>query len=332
MKQRILLGILVATSLFAKAELSLSVGTNSFDSDESLEKTTTLGVRGDFYLDNIYHIDVGYDDLGNVKFESIPSSLDIQRYYVQFSADGEEEYHVVPSLSIGVGYEDQSGDYADSESFLSLGIGFRYNVSNSFNFLLGTKALWKTSTRDINYHTTFGVGLMFDEEPVNNTQTNVEEVVIPKEKLKIPEIHSPEPVVIKKAPVIIDTKEAIVQNDMMHSRAVVKQPVQPQVSTAGMLPPPPAVEVPAISTVKVASRVHKQTTVSGYFIQVAAFTQYKPTSLLNRLVQNGYHVVLRHQGRVTKALVGPYSSPAQAQRALYKVKKIAPRAFIYKGN
>jgi len=316
MKRKILLSILMATSMFAKTELSLSIGTNSFDNDEALDTATTLGVRGDFYLDDLYHLDLGYDNLGDVTFENTNNSIKIERFYTQFSADGAEEYHVVPTLSIGAGYEKQKGDYADSEPFISLGIGFRYNVSNSFNFLLGTKALWKTSSRDINYHTTFGIGYLIDEEPANNEQKDVEEVIIPKKKLSIPELHSPAPVVVKKEPVVIDTKEAAVE----------------PVSTSQTLPPPPAMEVPAISTVKVASAAPRSIKATGYFIQVAAYTKYRPTSMLDRLAQNGNRIILRHQGRVTKALVGPFASEEEAQRALYKVKKIAKGAFIYKGN
>jgi len=359
MKQRILLGMLVATSLFAKAEFSLSVGTNSFDSGEHLDRATTVGVRGDFYLDNIYHLDVGYDDLGDVTLKkgTIFSQIGIKRYYTQFSADGEEEYHVVPTLSLGLGYEDQSGVFSDSNTYLSLGVGFRYNVSNSFNFLLGTKALWKTSTRDINYHTTFGVGYMLDEEPVNNDQDIAQEVVIPKQKLTIPELHTPKPMPMVREPVVIDSKQAIVQAPTVRSVQTVP--------TSATLPPPPAMEIEAVSTPRVVSQPQvvqpqvvqppvqvvqppvqvvqpqvvqrevaqpQRYSMNGVFIQVAAFSRYRPTAMLDRLVRSGHHVVLRHEGSMTKALVGPYSSLSQAQRALYRVKKIAPRAFIYKGN
>jgi len=312
MKRRILLGMLIASSLFAKAEISVSVGTNSFDSDEHLDTATTLGIRGDFYLDNMYHLDLGYDYLGDVNFKGTSNSINIERYYTQFSADGAEEYHVVPSLSVGLGYEKQDGVFADSEPFISLGIGFRYNVSTHFNFLLGTKALWKTDSRDIDYHSTFGVGYLFGVESVNNKDEAVEEVVIPKEKLKIPELHTPVAPVQKKE-IIVDTKEA----------SVVPQPVVIHSAPMGT----------EVTEVKVVSKPQPQRVVSqGTFIQVAAFTQYKPTSLLNRLAASGKHIILRHQGSVTKALVGPYRSPLEAQKALYSVKKIAPGAFIYKGN
>jgi len=50
------------------------------------------------------------------------------------------------------------------------------------------------------------------------------------------------------------------------------------------------------------------------------------------LANSGYHIILRHQGNITKALVGPYNSRAEALKVLPKVKKVVPQAFIYKGK
>ena len=71
---------------------------------------------------------------------------------------------------------------------------------------------------------------------------------------------------------------------------------------------------------------------SGVYIQVAAFSINRPTKILDRLANRGYHIILRHQGNITKVLVGPYSSRAKALKVLPRVKKVVPQAFIYKGN
>ena len=320
MKRSIVLTALFATALFAKTELSLNLGTNSFAGDEELDSATSLGIRGDFYLDNLYHIDLGYDNLGDVNIKNSTKKLKIDRIYTQFSADGEEEYHVVPTMSVGVGYENQKGDLSDSQPFVSAGVNFRYNISNSFNFLLGTKALWKTSSRDVNFHTTFGVGMMLGNEPVNNEE-QIQNVQIPEQKLDISTQFSPSEVSQLTTPptevdLAKDSKEIVVsssddivtppQNTPVISNQIVQQPVSMQTS-------PTVVKT------------------TGYYIQVAAYSKNQPTSLLTKLSKRGNHVILRHNGSITKALVGPFDSDSQARRALKKVKRVAKGAFIYKG-
>ena len=323
MKRKILAVLLLAVSIFAKTELSLNLGTNSFDSDENLKTPTTLDIRGDFYLDNMYHIDFGYVDLGDVYFDnsSILTPVDIKRFYTQFSADGEEEYHVVPTLSLGVGYEKQKGIGSNSNPYVSLGVGFRFNVSNNFNFLLGTKALLKTSPRAINYHSTFGVGYLIDEAPINN-KVKEEDIVIPKQKLRISELYTnkkTKPVQIQATPKITDVKIASV-NNQNNSYKVIQTP------------PPLQNDIQPIEAMRKVQQVSVLHSLNKTYIQVAAFSINRPTNILDRLANSGYHIILRHQGNITKALVGPYNSRAEALQVLPKVKKVVPQAFIYKGK
>ncbi len=336
MKRKVVFSLFLLTSLFAKAELSLNVGTNSFAGGENLESATSLGIRGDFYLDGLYHIDVGYDDLGHVKRKNSSQSVKVSRLFAQFSADGEEEYHVVPSMSVGVGYEKQSGESSDSQPFISAGVNFRYNVTNSLNFLLGTKALWKTSGRDVNFHTTFGVGYLIGEEPVNNQEEiqRVEEIKIPDRKLDIKtqfsnQIVTNQPNSQNFSPIATSNQELPPPNELSLAQAP-KETIVKNSYENGILPPPTTVEAPKYVPVK--SDYNQNINSKNYFIQVAAYSKYQPTSLLTRLANLGNHIILRHQGSITKALVGPYSSEYQARAALRRIKPIARSAFIYKGN
>ncbi len=318
MKRKLALTLALATSILAKTELSLNLGTNSFAGDEHLKSSTSLGVRGDFYLDDLYHIDFGYDDLGSVAIKDTTKEIKINRFYTQFSADGEEEYHVVPTMSVGVGYEKQKGELSDSQPFVSAGVNFRYNISNSFNFLLGTKALWKTSSRDVNFHTTFGVGMMLGNEPVNN-QEEVQEVKVPDKKLDISTQFSANEVAQLTTPptevtLARDSKEIVVSNEQ---NSVVE---------------PASVQQTVVKAPTVVETQPKVVTTSGYFVQVGAYSKNRPTAMLTRLSRSGNHIILRHNGSITKALVGPFRSEKEARRALRKVKKVARGAFIYKGN
>ncbi len=318
MKRTLVLTTLLATSLFAKTELSLNLGTNSFADDEKLESATSLGVRGDFYLDPLYHLDFGYDDLGSVKINNLSNTIKIKRFYTQFSADGEEEYHIVPTMSFGVGYEKQKGKLSDSQPFVSAGVNFRYNISNSFNFLLGTKALWKTSSRDVNFHTTFGVGMMLGNEPVNN-QEEIQEVKVPEKKLDISTQFSANEVTQLTTP---PTEVSLASdNKEIEVSSTPNSVVAPMIQQPRVVRQATVVETqPKILTTK------------GYFVQVGAFSKSRPTAMLTRLSRKGNHIILRHNGNITKALVGPYSSESQARIALRKVKRVAKGAFLYKAN
>ena len=379
----------ISTFLFAKTELSINVGTNSFASKEGLNSATSLGIRGDFYLDNLYHLDFGFDNFDDVKCKNSDDTATIKRLYTQFSADGEEEYHVVPSLSVGAGYERQ--DYSDDtnawEPFLSLGIGFRYNLSRAFNFLLGSKVLWKTHSRSINYHTTFGVGYLIDDAPVNNEDAiEAQEVVIPSKKLQINNQYSkyststtsntyqtksyqvPQNMSISKMfspassqPQNTSSTTNTLQRSYTQTSPVNQQPVNQQIIVSSQNIPQTSIPQTQVQTqiiedepidaktaatlaypqpVTISKRASYQNqrayTKYGqgggtkYYIQVAAFSRFKPTSLLDRLYNRGYKIILRHQGGVTKALIGPYFSEYEAQKAKIQIRVIAPRAFIYK--
>lgn len=317
------------SSLIAKTEVSITVGKEKFSSKENLESATSLGIRSDFYLDDLYHLDFGYDNLGSVDRKNSNDSISIDRFYGQFSADGDEEYHVVPTLSIGLGYEKQSGSNTNSQAYLLFGVGFRYNVSNNFNFVLGTKALLKTDDSGVDYSGNFGVGYLFGIEPVNNSEEKQEEVIIPKKKLDIPPVKVNEPVANKNC--CISTMFKSEKRQIRVAPPVTDIPIEDKNSVEDT-PIIDDKEMIVGESFSKRDRVSRKNYINrGYFIQVGAYTQYKPVTMLNKLARNGYHIILRHMGSMTKVLVGPYGSREIAYQKLKKVKKIVPTAFMYKG-
>lgn len=311
--KKVLLGAIIVSSLFGKTNVSLSIGSNNFDNKEGVDSATTLGIRGDFYLDGLYHMDLGYENLGSVDFENGSGDTKVQRVYTQFSADGEEEYHVVPYMGVGVGYEKVSDeiDELKSQPFISLGIGFRYNISNNFNFLLDGRALWKTSTRNINFLTSFGVGYMLDAEPINNQIVKEQEIVIPKHKLEIEPVATSAP------------KQVNISSVFSKSSSVI--PIQ---NRPNLLPVVQSATVQA-PIQKVEQQYTNQS--NGTYIQVAAYSKFQPRALLSKLTQSGHKVILRKSGSMKKALIGPYRTKTEALNALKSIKKITRSAFIYKG-
>ena len=335
--KKIVLAILLLFSYnaFAKTELSFSFGKESFSSKENIISPTSAGVRGDFYLDDLYHLDFGYDNLGSVAYTNSNKKVKIDRFYTQFSADGDEEYHVVPTLSIGIGLERQKGVKNSTQPFLSLGVGFRYNVSRSFNFLFGTKALWKTDDSVLNYTGSFGLGYMIDNEPVNNEKAG-EEVIIPKKKLSI------EPRANRVVDKTINQQNCTVSNSFRPSKTQVRvlspidkleaKSAKRNTNRVVMIDDKERAVLESNHTIR-KNRRYRVYQSQGYFIQVGAYSKYRPTNTLNKLARSGYHIILRHnRNGVTKALVGPYSSIEVAYRKLPAIKRIVPQAFLYKGN
>lgn len=317
--KKVLLVAMVVSSLFAKTNVSLNIGNTNFDTKELLDSGTTLGIRGDFYLDNLYHIDLGLDSVKDVKFEDGSGSTDIKRIYTQFSADGEEEYHVVPYMGVGLGYEkvgDESDELKD-QPYISANIGFRYNISNSFNFLLDGKALWKTSTRNINYVTSFGIGYMIDEQPIN-TQLQAQEIIIPTQKLEIQEPVTVSSTFRTPEPIVKDYKQLSVAPQPLHIKPLAPVIQQPQTH-----------QQPVIVAKPVSNMTPE--TVGGTYIQVAAYKQYQPRALLSKLTRLGNKVIIRRTSSGKKALIGPYRTRGEAQKALLNIKKVTRSAFIYKG-
>jgi cell division septation protein DedD len=52
--------------------------------------------------------------------------------------------------------------------------------------------------------------------------------------------------------------------------------------------------------------------------------------MVAKLKSKGYPVVLKKTKRLTKVLVGPYSSRSVAAKSLLKIKRIQGDAFIYR--
>ncbi len=319
MRKIIITIIVLSCYIFAKTEVSLLFGKNSFSGKENIVSPTSVGIRGDIYLDDLYHIDFGYDALGSVAYTNSNEKVKINRFYTQFSADGEEEYHVVPTLSIGAGFERQKGSsVAKSKPFLSLGIGFRYNISNNFNFVLGTKALWKTSDSAINYNGNVGLGYLFVDEPINNEKSAGEEVIIPKKRLDIStrkanSTMSKEIGLSKMEAPVVDLSQAMRVNSQKN-RDIIDDKQRVLISN---------------NYQKRRKYINKS---SSYFIQVGAYSKYRPTSTLNKLAKKGYHIILRHnRNGITKILVGPYRTKNEALKRLTTIKRVVPQAFLYKG-
>ncbi len=78
------------------------------------------------------------------------------------------------------------------------------------------------------------------------------------------------------------------------------------------------------------SDVVPSSSLSGYFVQVAALSKNSPNRLVSKLKAKNYPVVLKKSRGVTKVLVGPYSKRSAASKSLVQIKRIQGDAFIYR--
>jgi cell division protein FtsN len=183
------------------------------------------------------------------------------------------------------------------------------------------------------------MGYLVDDEPVNNENKSVEEVIIPKKKLNISNVFGTKQEMVNQKPSIDDSKCKSVEIGATkvpnNINPVLEVKPQEVYTPDAQLPIPvqtvvqaPIVQAPIVQN-KVERVIRRNT---GVFIQVGAYAKYLPTKALKRLANNGNHIILRHRGNITKILIGPYHSRREALKAMSKIKRIVPQAFIYKGK
>jgi hypothetical protein len=173
MKKQILsMALLMATSLVAGDKqpyhIEFSSGLTVFDDSAHLKDGAIHGVSATFYEKESYSygLQIGYEHLPSIAYETIVLDSDIDRYYLNMVVDGEEELSVTPYLLIGGGYEQLSAVYESfpdtkNQAFVNAGIGFRYRLSDYFNISLETKAIGKIESKSVDYVTKVGLDIMF---------------------------------------------------------------------------------------------------------------------------------------------------------------------------
>ena len=150
--------------------LGLHFGKNYTDSSSKMRDNALYGIRTTVMLTPFYGLSLGYDRMESIDIKESPDTIDAQRYYMQIEVDGEEQYHTVPYITLGVGYEDLSKDiyvrdettgksnkYDVSQLYISGGLGFRYNFIPELSLYAEGNVLYKTDTTDVDYNLLAGL-------------------------------------------------------------------------------------------------------------------------------------------------------------------------------
>ena len=168
-------------------------------------------------------------------------------------------------------------------------------------------------------------------------QLSENNAVATKEKEIIRDLQVPEQEA-QNVPLVIDTPKADVklERDLFEldkSTSDVKKTVKQEIKQKVQ---PKIEKKVAVSPSKESSFAKASTNVSGYFIQIGAFTKEPNKSLLRTIVAKGYKYKIYKvtiKGRLyNKLLVGPFSSRADAVKKLSNVKTDFnnPNAYILK--
>ena len=312
-------------------------GQNFTDKNSKMRDDALYGIRGTVMLTPFYGLNIGYDRIDKIDIKDSGSTIDLQRIYGQIEVDGEEQYHVVPYITIGAGYEILSSDvvvaghkHDVSQGFISGGLGFRYNFIPELSIFTEGNFLWKTDTTDVSYNILAGLQYHINATTCDKTyvtdrlnekpqERNVLHVGAvnnlsnwKKPKVK-PVLRKPVPVqkrVQKISPAKVTVKKT--------KKSVVVKPVT-------------KIKKNKKST---AHKTYKKRAVSGvYYISMGVFKTKKGLrQMIAKLERADVPYILRDipSKRRTYVLVGAYPNISKAKKDLVKLKRIQRDAYIRK--
>jgi DedD protein len=210
------------------------------------------------------------------------------------------------------------------------------NINPEAQELNRDKILNKIDTNE-EYQKVIDRKIALDESKNMDKEVKLKEIIIPED-------------VSNNTPIVIDTPKSIVEpkRDLFGLDNTTSKPITPQsiqnkiekkiekpikikqkikakkkIKKVNSLSKPR--RIIAIEPPKETNFTKKNTNVSGYYIQIGAFTKKPTDKLLNSISQKGYNYTVHSmfiKGKTyNKVLIGSYSSRAKASNLLNKVRK-----------
>jgi hypothetical protein len=339
--------LLNAVQLEITPTISKAFKTNN---DSLRDSEVLYGVRGNLYFNKNVAIQVGGEASTSNKMED-GGETDIERGYVNLIHQPSIGDHIHPYTIVGGGYEKihrinrpRNGD--DSQPFLNIGAGIKYDINDRVNIVTEAKWLRKLENNDNDVIATLGLGVKLGEISTEHkdipsvTETSdVQNAISLAEFRKIQEtkkvkksVKQTVPVVAAATAVVKSTATAsvdpiFVQEDTIPENAIILGEYESVEST----------DVISDSTLVSQTPDESVASDSGYYVQLAAvFGGVSPAVLTNRLESKNYHYIIKDVQRFGKqaslVLVGPYASRTEAGIAKKYLKKLKSDAFIYHLN
>ncbi len=312
-------------------------GKNIADENSKMRNDSLYGIRGTVMLTSFYGLSIGYERIDKIDVKDSDKTVDVQRFYTQIEVDGEEQYHVVPYITFGLGYEMLSNDilvkgnkYDVSQFYASSGLGFRYNFIPELSATVEANLLWKTDTSDLAYNFVGGLVYHFNATTCDNTYVTQRLKEEPQEK---DVIHT-----------------GSVNDYSGWNKGVKTKPkrraavVVPVASEQMLMTKEPTRVVKKLYRVKPVHHVkrYKKKRVShvakkdqGFYIMLGAYrSKQSVKKMISKLEKNHIAYLLKDNKNkgLTYVMAGTYPSRSEAQNNLHKLKKIQTDAYIAKMN
>ncbi len=302
-------------------EVVPKIGQNFFDDDSGLDDETNYGIDLNYYLNKQAGVQVGYSRISKASYLWYsPQDTDIDRFYLNALYEPVSYGAMTPYFLGGVGYEKLSNEIGNQKSqpFVNAGIGVKYAMSSAFDLVAEAKYIRKLDSMDADIATNVGFGYKFGM-PMNNMQSlatnsaqTQNQISYKQEPLPLPDQ------ALENVDTAMTQEELPMPSEQNPKGDIFSEHEQLQ------------------NTLSNAAQSTSTDNISGYFVQVGAYAYKAPDQrYLEEIENQGYNLTLHEATvkgkRVTKILIGPYSSYEEAKRALSKIKaSITNRAFIYK--
>ena len=315
--------------------LGMHFGKNYADSSSKMRDNALYGIRTTVMLTPFYGLSIGYDRMESIDIKESSETIDAQRYYAQIEVDGEEQYHTVPYITFGAGYEDLSRDvyvtdgeekkkYDVSQFYLTAGLGFRYNFIPELSLYAEGNVLYKTDTTDVDY--TMLAGLLYHINATTCDNTYVTERMHDK-----PQEHT-----------VLHTGAI---NALSGWKKLPTTSVQPKKEYRHKVRQKPIRKKPVAkkSSSKKRHVMQKRRVVShkksksfhsgGYYVILGAYKTKKGLeSQIRKLTRAHVPYLLRdsQHKKMTYVMSGAYPTHAKAEAALKRLKALQKDAYIAK--
>ena len=318
--------------------MGLHFGENYADSSSKMRDNSLYGIRATVMMTPFYGLSIGYDRLEDIDVKDSTDSIDVQRYYMQIEVDGEEQYHTVPYITLTAGYEDLSKDimagndeagykkYDVSQLYIGGGLGFRYNFIPELSLYAEGNAIYKTDTTDVDY--TVLAGLQYHVNATTCDHTYITDRMREKPQEKT----------------VLHVGAVNAQSGWKHTAVGAGRSATQKVARtqpAEQIVPVKTVHKPAHERTvhrthrpkQKRSHLHTAATAGGYYVMMGAFkTKAGIDEMVAKLQKRHVSFVLRDSKRsgLTYVMAGAYPTKKSTARALRRLRRITPDAYIAK--
>ena len=320
------------TPMVGKKIYNYSDDAPRFDDGEAL-----VGVRANAYVTERVSVQLGVEaSKGNKQGTGTPTAdngaeTDLERGMINVQYDIPSKGKITPFINAGAGYEklhrDEASTNVDSQAFLNVGAGLRYNVNDRVDLVAEARVIHKVEDQDDDAIGSIGVGFKFGNTCASTAPKGISTKALTLDELAALAPKKVEEQVAPVAPVVEEVEEEIVDAKVAAVRASAD--VEPNIVYDTSDVNVCDVNTPSSMTEEETIDADTFSDVLGYYVQVIALRKNSPDVIISRLNDKGYDYVLKGEGNLTRVLVGPYENRSAASSALKGLKKIRRDAFIY---